>query len=68
MNNFMRSKNYTNRHFICLKLWIYYEKYFPVWLQNRLISARLESVLTNTEKLCIASYYRQVSTNIKIKS
>ena len=40
---------------------------FPVWLLNRLISAGLEVVLSHTEKLCIASYYRQFSTNIKIK-
>ena len=37
---------------------------FPVWLQNQLISAGLEP---HTEKSCIASYYRQFSTNMKIK-
>ena len=42
-------------------------KKIPVWLQNRLISAGLEPVLSNTEKSCIASYYRQFFTNIKIK-
>ena len=41
--------------------------YFPVWLRNRLLSAGLEPVLSQTEKACIASNYRQFSTNIKIK-
>ena len=40
--------------------------YFPVSPRNRLTSAKLETVLSHTEK-CIASYYRQFSTNIKIK-
>ncbi len=40
---------------------------FPVWLQNLLLSTGLEPVLSQTEKLCIASNYRQSSTNIKIK-
>ena len=31
-------------------------KYFPVCLQNRLISAGLEKVLSYTEKSCIALY------------
>ena len=35
--------------------------FFPVWLRNRLISAGLEPVTSNTEKSCIASYYRQFS-------
>ena len=39
---------------------------FPVWLRNRLISGGLEPVLSNTEKLCIASYYIQFSMNIKM--
>ncbi len=39
----------------------------PVWLRNRLLSAGLEPVLSQTEKACIASNYRQFSTNIKIK-
>ena len=42
-------------------------KYFPVWLRNRLLSTGLEPVLSQTEKSCIASNYRQFSTNIKIK-
>ena len=37
---------------------------FQVRLQNRLVSAGLESVLSHIES-CIASYYRQFSTNIK---
>ena len=41
--------------------------YFPVWLRNRLLSAGLEPILSQTEKSCIASNYRQFSTNIKIK-
>ncbi len=32
---------------------------FPVWLRNRLLSAGLEPVLSQTEKACIASNYRQ---------
>ncbi len=41
---------------------------FPVWLWNRLLPAGLEPVLiSQTEKSCIASNYRQFSTNIKIK-
>ena len=34
-------------------------KYFPVWLRNRFLSAGLEPVLSQTEKACIASNYRQ---------
>ena len=41
--------------------------FFPVLPRNRLISARLEQVLSNTEKPCILSYYIQFSTDIKIK-
>ena len=41
-------------------------KNFPVWLRSRLLSAGLEPVLSQTEKSCIASNYRQFSTNIKI--
>ena len=40
---------------------------FPVWLRIRLLSAGLETVLSQTEKSCMASNYRQFSTNIKIK-
>ena len=40
---------------------------FPAWLQNRIISAGLEAVLSHTEKSCIISYYRQFSTKIKNK-
>ena len=39
--------------------------YFSVWLRNRLLSAGLEPVFS--QKLCIASNYRQFSTNMKIK-
>ncbi len=35
--------------------------------ENWLLSAGLELVLSQTEKSCIASNYRQFSTNIKIK-
>ena len=37
---------------------------FPVSLRNRLIG--LELVLRHTEKLCLASYDIQFSTNIKM--
>ena len=37
----------------------------PLWLWNRLISRGLEPVLSHTEKSCIASNYRQFSTNHK---
>ena len=40
---------------------------FPVRPQNRFISAWLEPVFSQTEKSCIESYYRQFSTNIKLK-
>ena len=40
---------------------------FLVLLRSRLLSAGLEPVLSQTEKLCIESIYRQFSTNIKIK-
>ena len=36
-------------------------------IQSRLISVGLEPVLSYNGKLCIASYYRQFFTNIKIK-
>ena len=35
---------------------------FPVWLRNKLIYAGLEPVQSHTEKLCIASNYRQLQT------
>ena len=38
-----------------------------VWFRNRLTIAGLEPVLNHTEKSCIATYYKQFSTNIKIK-
>ena len=37
-----------------------------VWLSNRSISVGLEPVLSHTDKLCIASFYIQFSTNIKM--
>ena len=40
---------------------------FQVWLRNRLLYAKLEPVLSYFEKSCMASYYRQFSTNIKIQ-
>ncbi len=42
-------------------------KTFTVWLRNQLIFGVMEPVLTHTEKSCITSYYRQFSTNIKMK-
>ena len=41
---------------------------FQVWLLNRLLSAGLEPVLSQTEKSCIASNYRQLSADIKMKN
>ena len=41
---------------------------FTVWLQRRLLSAGLESVLSLAEKSYIALNYRQFSTNIFFKS
>ena len=35
------------------------ETFFPVWLQNLLISAGLEPVLSHTENLCVAYYLYQ---------
>ena len=40
--------------------------YLSGWLRNRLILAGLELVFSHTEKSCIASQYRQFSTNNKI--
>ena len=40
---------------------------FPVWLRNRLISARSEPGLRHTETPCIVGYHIQLSTNNKIK-
>ena len=40
---------------------------FPVLLRNRLISAGFETVLFYTKQSCKALYYKQFSTNIKIK-
>ena len=54
--------------FIRLDLFIFVttaDKIFPVSLRNRLISGGLEPVLSPTEKLCLASFYIQFSTNIK---
>ena len=42
-----------------------YIKVFQVWFRYRLISASLDPVLSHDEKSCIASYFRQFSTNIK---
>ena len=42
--------------------------HFSVWLRNRLILAESEPVLGQTEKSCLAQYYRQFSTNIKIRT
>ncbi len=44
-----------------------YQKSIQVRLQNQLIPAGLEPILSRTEKSWIALYYRQLSTNIKIK-
>ena len=41
--------------------------FFKEWLRNLSLSAGLDPVLSHTEKLCIASYYRQFSMNIKVK-
>ena len=41
---------------------------FPDWLRNQLTTVCLEQVLCHTEKSCIASYYRQFSTNNRIKT
>ena len=40
---------------------------FPVWLRNRLTSTGLEPVLSHTKNYVIALYYRQFSSNFKIK-
>ena len=40
---------------------------FPVWLRNRIITAGLEPVLGHTNNSWVVSYYRQISTNNKIK-
>ena len=62
--DFMLSKEKQSFMKFCCLCWniIWY---FPIWLQNRFISVKLEPVLSHTEKSCIALYYRQFSTNIK---
>ena len=42
-------------------------KYFSSMFWNRLLSSGLEPVFSNTEKSFIASCYKHLSTNIKIK-
>ena len=49
------------QYYVCSPILV---KPIPVWLRKRLISAGLETVLWHIEKSCIASYYRQFSTNI----
>ena len=44
------------------------ENEVTVWLQNQLIFAGLEPVSSHTEKSCIVSHYRQLSTNNRIKN
>ena len=41
--------------------------FFPIWLQNRLTSAGLEPVISHIDNSCTVSYYRKISTNVKIK-
>ena len=41
-------------------------KMFLVLIRNRLISGGLKPVLIHTKKTCLASYYIQFSTNIKM--
>ena len=50
-----------------LKVNKFEEKCFSVWLRNRILSAGFEPVLGKTDISCIASNYRQFSTNINIK-
>ncbi len=40
---------------------------FSIWLRNRIISAGLEPVFSHTEKLYLASYYRQFLQLLKYK-
>ena len=42
------------------------KKQTPTQEKGKFISGGLEPVLSQTEKLCIASYYIQFSTNIKM--
>ena len=59
--------NYLSIKYFHIVYFLFKRKTFPVWFRNRLLSAGLEPVLNQTEKSCIASNYRQFSTNIKIK-
>ena len=64
--NLFYPRYYMNTYQTCYKLTFQKSILFPVWLRNRLISARLEPVLSHTETLCITSHYIQFSTNIKM--
>ena len=67
-----RSLNLHNNFSLCINQGSWQPslllKFIKVWIRNRLISDGLKPVLSHTEKLCIASYYRQFSTNIEIKN
>ena len=58
---------WTKERTLCIDLFGYlynHRRMFPVWLRNWLIFTGLELVLSHTEKSCIASYYREVFTNL----
>ena len=56
------------KHFAEITLIAGFHIFPPVWIRNRIISAGLEPILSQTEKLCLASYYKQFSMNIEIKN
>ena len=62
----LRKPNWNENQDIIFTVKVQQFKKNPKWLQNQLLSAGLEPVLGNTEKSCIAAYYREFSTNIKI--
>ena len=74
--NFISMKKYVfflrKEHWICKsyqqKMYLKENLVFPVWPRNRLISGRLEPVLSHTEKSCLASYYRQFFHEYLIKN
>ena len=60
---FLLKKNFKIPPFI-----VFFQDIFSVWLWNRIISVRLEKVLSHTEKkIFTAKYYRQFFMNNKMK-
>ena len=55
---------YQQKHNIAIK----YKNYSCSMVSKTINNPGLEPVLNHTEKSCIATYYKQFSTNLKIKN